>query len=174
MEQNGYLRTIGIFQAPILTTGHKWVGIAALLGACFVVSHLVTVAVTCATDGFNWGVNAWILDSLGFFAALFFATQCRLSSSRRSVDFWKGNTWICVWAFATFGARILDTLMLFGIVKWGAVYVTPTGATLWANILSEVVIGSAFTITALVGTLTLLLCPQDVGPSKNDSRSQSL
>ena len=143
-------------------------GVAALLGACFVVSHLVTVVVTCAVDGFNWGVNAWILDVMGFLAGLFFAIQCWLSSSRKSDDFRKGNSWICVWAFVTFGARILDTLMLFGVVKWSAVYVTPVGAALWSNIVSEVVLGMAYTVAALVGALMLLTCPQDVDPAETE------
>lgn len=156
-----YFRSIGLFRAPILTVGHKWVGVAALLGACFVIAHMVTVIVTCAVDGFNWGVNAWVLDTLGFVAGFYFAIQCWISSSRRSVDFRKGNLWICVWALATGGARILDALMLFGVVRWGAVYVSPVGPTLWANIVSEVVIGSAFTTTALVGTSMLLVCPRD-------------
>ena len=137
-------------------------GVAALLGACFVVSHVVTVVVTCAVEGFNWGINAWVLDLMGFLAGLFFATACWLSSSRKSGEFRNGNTWICVWAFVTFGARILDTLMLFGVVKWSAVYVTPMGVVLASNIVSEVVIGMAFTVTALVGSLMLLICPQDV------------
>ena len=157
--------SIRSFQAPLLTAGHRCMGVAALLGACFVVSHLVTVVVTCVVDGFNWGVNAWILDIMGFIAGLFFAIQCWLSSSRKSDDFRNGNIWICVWAFVTFGARILDTLMLFGVVKWSAVYVTPVGAALWSNIVSEVVFGMAFTVTALVGALMLLLCPQDVDPA---------
>ena len=157
--------SIGLFQAPVLTAGHRCMGVAALLGACFVVSHLATVVVTCVVDGFNWGVNAWILDIMGFIAGFFFAIQCWLSSSRKSHDFRNGNTWICVWAFVTFGARILDTLMLFGVVKWSVVYVTPVGAALWSNIVSEVVFGMAFTVTALVGALMLLICPQDVDPA---------
>jgi hypothetical protein len=169
MASNGFFGSIGLFQAPVLTAGHRCVGVAALLGACFVFSHLVTVVVACAVDGFNWGVNAWILDTFGFLAGLFFAIQCWLSSSRKSDDFRKGNSWICVWALATFGARILDTLMLFGVVKWGAVYVTPVGPALWSNIVSEVVIGSAFTTTALVGALILLIFPQDADPAQTDN-----
>ena len=165
MAPKGFFNSIGLFQAPALTAGHRCMGVAALLGACFVVTHLVTVVVTCVVDGFNWGVNAWILDIMGFIAGLFFAVQCWLSSSRKSDDFRNGNTWICVWAFVTFGARILDTLMLFGAVKWSAVYVTPVGAALWSNIVSEVVFGMAFTVTALVGALMLLICPQDVEPA---------
>ena len=88
--------SIGLFQAPVLTAGHRCMGVAALLGACFVVSHLVTVVVTCVVDGFNWGVNAWILDIMGFIAGLFFAIQCWLSSGRKSDDFRNGNIWICV------------------------------------------------------------------------------
>ena len=55
-----------------------------------------------------------------------------------------------------------NTLMLFGVVTWSAVYVTPTGPTLWSNILSEVVFGITFSVAALVGSLILLVGPQDV------------
>ena len=137
-------------------------GVAALLGACFVVTHLISVVVTCVVSGFNWGLLAWLLDILGFLAGLFFAVQCWLSSNRTSADFRSGNVWIAVWAFATLGARIIDTLMLFGVVKWSAVYVTPSGAVLWSNVVSEVAFGNAFAVTALVGAMILLLYPQDV------------
>ena len=153
---------IGLFQAPVLTVGHRFIGVAALLGTCFVCSHIVTVVVTCAVDGFDWGVTAWVLDILGFLAGFFFAIQCWQSSNRKSIDFKRENSWICVWAFVTFGTRILDTLMLFGVVTWSAVYVTPTGPTLWSNILSEVVFGITFSVAALVGSLILLVGPQDV------------
>lgn len=166
MEPTKYFRFVGLFQAPRLTAGHKWVGVAAMLGACFVVTHLMTVVVTCTVDGFNWGLTAWILDMLGFVAGLFFAIQCWRSSNRRSTEFRNGNLWISVWAFVTFSARILDTLMLFGVVKWGAVYVSPVGPTLWANLVSEVVFGNAFAIAALVGASMLLIDPQDVEPAK--------
>jgi len=153
---------IGLFQAPVLTVGHRFIGVAALLGTCFVCSHIVTVVVTCAVDGFDWGVTAWVLDILGFLAGFFFAIQCWQSSNRKSIDFKRENSWICVWAFVTFGTRILDTLMLFGVVTWSAVYVTPTGPTLWSNILSEVVFGITFSVAALVGSLILLVGPQDM------------
>ena len=104
----------------------------------------------------------WVLDILGFLAGLFFAVQCWLSSNRTSADFRSGNVWIAVWAFATLGARIIDTLMLFGVVKWNAVYVTPSGAVLWSNVVSEVAFGNAFAVTALVGAMILLLYPQNV------------
>ena len=42
----------------------------------------------------------------------------------------------------------------------------PTGAVLRSNVVSEVAFGNAFTVTALVGALMLLLCPQDVDPSE--------
>ena len=164
MAPKGFFNSIGLFQAPALTVGHRCMGMAALLGVCFVVTHLVSVVVTCVVSGFNWGAPAWVLDILGFLAGLFFVVQCWLSSNRTSADFRRGNVWISVWAFATLGARIIDTLMLFGVVKWSAVYVTPTGAVLWSNVVSEVAFGNAFTVTALVGALMLLLCPQDVDP----------
>jgi hypothetical protein len=167
-EKNGFRwgKGIGLFQAPVLTAGHLCIGVAALLGACWVVLHLVTVFVTCVVVGFNWGVNAWILDIMGFIAGLYFAIQCWLSSSRKSNGFRKVNSWICIWAFVTFGVRILDTLMLFGVVKWSAVYVTPVRAVLWSNILSEVVFGNAFAVTALLGALMLLIRPLDLGSTK--------
>ena len=139
-------------------------GVAAILGGSWTVLHLLTVLVTCVVEGLDWGATAWILDILGFAAGVFFAIQCWLSSSRKSDDFRERNTWICVWAFVTLGTRIVDTLMLFGVVKWSAVYVTPAGAVLWSNVISEVVFGNAFTVTALVGALILLFRPLDVQP----------
>jgi len=156
MASKGFFSSLGLFQAPVITVGHRFIGVAALLGTCFVVTHIVTVIVTCAVDGFDWGVTAWIADIMGFLAGFFFTIQCWLSSSRRSDVFRKENSWICIWAFITFGARILDTLMLFGLVKWSAVYVTPVGPTLWSNIVSEILFGIPFTVAALVGSLMLL------------------
>ena len=156
----------GLFQAPVLTAGHRFLGVAALLGACFVVTHLVTVVVTCVVDGFNWGINAWILDIMGFIAAFYFAIQCGLSSNSKSVDFRKKNSWICAWAVITIGARILDILMLFGVVIWSEIYVTPGGPTLWSNVVSEVIFGMAFTVAALLGSLMLLISPRDLDPTQ--------
>jgi hypothetical protein len=48
-------------------------------------------------------------------------------------------------------------------IRWGC---PPTGAVLWSNVVSEVAFGNAFTVTALVGALMLLFCPQDVDPSE--------
>lgn len=138
------------------TKGHRCIRVAALLGACFVVLHLITVVVTCTVEGFDWGATAWSLDVTGFLAGLFFAVQCWLSSGRPSEDFRSGNLWIFVWALITLIVRIVDTLMLFGVVKWDAVYITPVGPVLWSNIVSEVIVGMAFTIAALVGALMLL------------------
>ena len=157
---------LGLFQAPLLTSGHRCTGAAALLGAAHCVLHVVTVLVTCAVAGVDWGVTAWVLDLMGLLASAFFAVQCRVSSNRTSADFRRGNEWIIAWAVMTAGSRIIDTLMLLGLVKWGAVYHTPTGAVFWSNALSEIVFGNAFTATALVGALTLRLCPEDADPSQ--------
>jgi hypothetical protein len=59
--------------------------------------------------------------------------------------------------------------MLFGVVQWSAVYVTPVGPTLWSNIVSEVIFGNAFTATALIGALMLLAYPQAVDPALADN-----
>lgn len=136
--------------------GHRWMRLAALLGACFVVAHIVTVVVTCTVDGIHWGVNAWLLDIAGFIAGLFFATQCWLSSGKTCEEFWKGNLWIVFWASVTLAVRFFDTLMLFGVVKWSAIYVTPHGAVLWSNVISEVVFGITFASAALVAALMIL------------------
>jgi len=158
-----------LFQAPVLTSAHRFMGIAALLGAFFVATHIVTVIVTCVVDGFNWGINAWILDIMGFVAAFYFAIQCGFSSNSKSVDFRKKNSWICAWATITIGARIFDILMLFGVVKWSEIYITPEGPTLWSNVVSEVIFGMAFTVAALIGSLMLLISPKDVAPLQIES-----
>ena len=153
---------IGLFQAPVLTKGHRYIGLAALLGLCFVVSHLVTVFVTCMVEGFDWGINAWVLDIMGFLAAFFFMILCWRSSGRSSGEFRKENYWICLWAIITLSVRVLDSLMLFGLVKLSAIYITPEGPVLLSNIVSELVFGVAFNVTALIGSLMLLIWPQDV------------
>lgn len=149
-----------LFQSPMPTAGHRVIRVAALLGAGFVAAHLATLVITCIADGFSWGVNAWVLDILGFAAGLFFAVQCWRSSSHSSSEFRDKNVWICVWASITIGSRVVDTLMLLGIVRWDDVYSTPTGPTLWANLVSEVVLGNAFAAAAFLGSCMLLLRPQ--------------
>jgi hypothetical protein len=59
--------------------------------------------------------------------------------------------------------------MLFGVVKWSEIYVTPEGPTLWSNVVSEVIFGMAFTVTALLGSLMLLISPRDVDPTQIES-----
>ena len=61
-----------------------------------------------------------------------------------------------MWAVMTIFSRIFDSLMLFGLLKWDEVYVTPMGITLWANIVGEVFLGMAFAVKALIGALILL------------------
>eukprot|EP00854_Cymbomonas_tetramitiformis_P008847 gene8847-10484_t len=153
---------MGYFQAPELTTAHKWVGWAGVLGAIHVVLHVNTVIVTCAESGFGWGVAAWNFDIMGWLASCLFAFLCRKSSSTRSSEAKKDNRWIAIWAFVTLGVRVLDTLMLVGLVKIPAIYHTPANATLVANIVSEIVFGNLFVGAALVGSLMLLCCPTDM------------
>jgi hypothetical protein len=137
--------------------GHLWMRFAAVLGGLFVVAHLITVVLTCAVEGFDWGVNAWVLDTGGFLAGFFFAFQCWLSSTRGAQEFRSGNRWIAIWASATLLFRVVDTLMLFGVIQWNALYVAPSGWVLWSNVISEVMIGVAFATAALLGSVNLLL-----------------
>ena len=146
---------VGTLSKTRITLGHRWMLIAAILGWCFVISHLVTVVVTCTVEGFNWGVNAWVLDIAGFLAGLFFSIQCWLSSRSSPEDFKSGNFWILIWASITVIVRVVDTLMLLGILKWSDIYITPVGAVLKANFISEVIFGMAFTIAALVAAIML-------------------
>lgn len=146
---------------PGSSLGQRWMNIAALLGWCFVISHVVTVAVTCAVEGFNWGINAWVLDVAGFLAGLFFSIQCWLSSRSSPGDFRSGNLWILIWATITVIFRVVDTLMLFGVLKWSVIYTTPEGAVLGANVISEVIFGMAFAMTALVAAIMLLASKTD-------------
>ena len=151
-----------------ITTGHRLVGVAAVLGSFFVVLHLVTIIVTCAVEGFDWGLNAWILDLLGYFAGIYFVRICRKSSNLSSADFRDRNKWIMVWGFASVCARFVDTLMLFGILSWSAVYTAPNGWVLGTNIVSEVLIGNAYSLSALVGSSMLYFCPADVAAESRD------
>ena len=66
-----------------------------------------------------------------------------------------------MWSGITLGVRVLDVLMLFGIVRIDDIYHAPSGAVLYANIVSEIVIAIPYTLLALVGSLMLLLCPKD-------------
>ena len=87
---------MGYFQAPELTTAHKWIGCAGVLGVVHVVLHVITVAVTCAESGFDWGVAAWNLDIVGWLASCLFAFLCRKSSSTRSSEMRNENRWIAI------------------------------------------------------------------------------
>ena len=158
-----FLRKCGLCLAPQTTAAHECIGCAAILGVFFVASHVVTVIVTCAFEGFNWGTTAWCLDIMGFLAGFGFAILCANSSNKHSVENRKDNRWIFIWATVTVGSRILDTLMLFGVVKLDDVYTTPSGVVLFTNVISEVIIGNIYVITALTGSAMLLFCPAD-GP----------
>ena len=160
--QNSFFGRMGLFNAPTLTPAHRLIGVAALLGGCFVVSHVVSWILTFAIAGLDVPAQAFLLDIAGFIAGAFFAVQCRASSSARSAERVRQNRWICFWAVVTIGTRVIDTLMLLGLFKWSDVYETPTGAILWANVVSEIVFANTFTLAALVGALMLWLCPKDV------------
>lgn len=137
-------------------TGHRLMSVAAVLGFFFVILHLVTIAVTCVAEGFDWGLNAWALDLMGLAASAFFAVQCSRSSKHRAIDSRHQNQWIFVWAVATLCVRAVDVPMLLGWIRWDSIYVTPTGWIFWANVVSEIIVGVFFNLAALVGSILLL------------------
>jgi hypothetical protein len=118
------------------------------------------VVATILMDGTNWVINAWLLDIMGLLAVLFFAIQCWISSNRKSDDSQHLNYCIIIWASISVCSRILDTIILFGLLKWDEVYLTPMGVILWSNVLSEVVLSMTFTFIVLAGALILLFGPQ--------------
>jgi len=95
------------------------------------------------------------MDISGFIAAALFVILCYNSSKTSRDDFDKNNKWIVLWSGITFFVRIFDTLMLFGIIKFDSVYITPTGAVLITNVISEVIFGNLYTILALIGSVML-------------------
>jgi len=153
---------VGLFQAPRLTTAHKIIGSAAILGFLFAILHIVTIIVTVSADGADWGMPAWMLDITGFLAGAGFALICRDRSNKPSSEKRQDTFWILIWSAITFMVRILDILMLTGLVEIESIYHTPTGPTLYANVVSEIIVAFPYTTLALVGSTMLLYCPTDV------------
>ena len=137
--------------------GHRLLKVAAGLGVGFVISHIVTVIVTCVVEGFGWGATAWILDAMGFTAGVVFTAICWVARTKSYDSFRKGFTGIFVWSISSVISRGLDIMMLFGIVKWSSVYVTPEGPVLISNIISEILFGFTFNLLALIGTLIIYI-----------------
>ena len=157
-----FFRRVGLFQAPLLTTAHKIIGTAAVLGFLFSILHVVTIIVTVSSAGADWGLPAWMLDLTGFLAGTAFAFLCREASNKPSSEKKQDSVWILIWSAITFCIRILDILMLTGLVKIEAIYHTPSGPTLYANIVSEIVIAFPYTTLALVGSVLLVCFPKDL------------
>ena len=152
-------KALKICQAPVLTNAHRVIGTAAILGFLFTATHTVTLVVTSLTSG--WPIGPLMLDLMGFFAGFVFAFICKESSNTSSELYRKKNLYILFFSLATAGSRILDTLMLLGIVRWGDVYETPSGAVFYSNLISEIIFGNCYTITAFIGSIMLLKFPQD-------------
>ena len=93
---------------------------------------------------------------MGWLAGLLFAVLCRRASNATSAAARKDNFWILIWSSITVCVRILDVLMLLGAVRLDAIYVTPEGPVLYANIVSEIVIACPYTLLALAGSAMLL------------------
>lgn len=150
-----------VFEAPQLTLGHKCMGFAALFGFIFIIAHMVTIIVTLVTVGANWGMPAWMADLTGYIAGALFAFLCRNGSNKHSSETAKESFWIFVWASITICVRILDVLMITGAVVIEAIYKTPHGPVLAANIFSEIIIAFPYTLLALVGSVLMVWYPQD-------------
>ena len=158
---SAFLRRLWLLQAPRITLAHRCLAAAASLGCAFVVTHIITIIVTCATEGVGWGATAWTLDLLGLFAGFMFMFVCRKSSNVRSAESKKDNTWLCIWTLATLGSRIYDFLLLFGIVKNASIYTTPGSTVLAANFISEILVAVPYALVALLGSLMMLRGPGD-------------
>ena len=171
---NAWFARVGIFQAPTLTSAHKTIGVAAILGFLFSILHVVTIITTLSADGADWGAPAWSLDLTGFLSGTCFAFICRDRSNKLSSDRTQDTRWILIWSAITFCVRVLDILMLTGLVKIEAIYHTPSGPTLYANIVSEIIVAFPYTTLALVGSTMLLFCPTDTNAgSDTDTNAKS-
>ena len=159
-------RRLGLFQAPILTTAHKIIGVAAILGFLFSAAHVVTVIVTCAVDG--WAFPAWLIDLTGFLAGFGFAFLCKKASNNSSFECKQDLSWILFWSGLTLCVRVLDGLMLFGVVTIEEIYPSPKGPILYANVVSEIVIAGPYALLAFVGSLRLFTCPEDASFEESD------
>ena len=150
-EAPGWQR-VTLFQAPQLTTAHKLLGTAAVLGFLFILLHPVTVLVTLLADGAAWGTPAWAMDITGYLAGAGFAFLCRDASNKPISEGGQEKMWILIWSAITCCIRVLDVLMLTGAVEIKAIYQTPTGPTLYANIVSEIIVAFPYTALALAGS----------------------
>ena len=100
------------------------------------------------------------------YSGVLFCDSMRVVLDSKSAEFEKKFLDMHMGQVLTIGARILDILMLFGVVKWDEIYVTPEGPTRFGQIVSEVIFGMAFTVTALIGSLMLLTYPRDIDPAQ--------
>ena len=150
--ERAIFRRVRLCQGPSLTLSHKILGTAAVLGFVFTAAHPVTVLVTVLHDGAAWGVTAWSLNVAGYLAGVGFAFVCQEVSNKEATEEVKRMAfWILVWSSITFGVRVLDILMLTGAVVIEEIYHTPQGPTLYANIVSEIVVAFPYAALALLG-----------------------
>jgi hypothetical protein len=154
---------IKIFKAPKLTDAHRMIGVAAILGYLFGVTHIFTTVVTFVTTGYP--ILPLFFDAIGFLAGVYFANLCRHSSNKHSSEFKKKNLMIFAFTLCYGSMKSVDTLMLLGIVKIDAVYHTPVGAVLYTNLLSEVIFGNSYCLLAMAAACILRFYPKDIDDS---------
>lgn len=146
-------------EANLNSVGHLFLKASVFLGVGFIITHIITVTITCVVEGFNWGINAWVLDSMGFIAGVVFTVVCRNGSQKGKNDFHKGYVAILIWSLSSIFSRLFDIAMLFGIVKFSEIYITPEGPVLFSNIISEILFGFTFNVTACIGALLIIKTP---------------
>ena len=155
--ERAIFRRVRLCQGPSLTLSHKILGTAAVLGFVFTAAHPVAVLVTVLHDGAAWGVTAWSLNVAGYLAGVGFAFLCQEVSNKEATEEVKRMAfWILVWSSITFGVRVLDILMLTGAVVIEEIYHTPQAPTLYANIVSEIVVAFPYAALALLGSARFL------------------
>ena len=153
---NGIIKKLGICQVEKVTTAHIWLGMASLFGVMFVITHLVTICVTALETG--WEMQHLMIDLSGFLGGALFTCFCIKSSSQEAQSRRdQTNVWIFFWSAITCCVRVLDTSMLLGLIHVSALYEEPTGAVFIVNLVSEIIFGNLFALSALTGS-TMFLC----------------
>ena len=133
------------------------IGTAAILAFVYCNAHCHT---RCYLLTSGWPIGPLMLDLMGFLPDSYLLSYAK-SLEYFSELYRKKNLYILFFSLVTAGSRILDTLMLLGIVRWGDVYETPSGAVFYSNLISEIIFGNCYTITAFIGSIMLLKFPKD-------------
>jgi hypothetical protein len=64
--------------------------------------------------------------------------------------------------------------MLFGVVEWSDIYITPHGAVLTTNIISEICVGTPYCMLAMIAAPMLYFCPKDLEPEEQEGQADTM